>query len=391
MTGRRRRQARAQGSGCRARAPVRRPRGHTERVRSSTRAKRRPIGRWRCRGRNDHCAPSPSWPAARCRLMAPSRSSRTSPPHSRPSQARSSTATSSPRTCSSSRAPCSLADFGIARYAEATTASNTWKDAWSAPYAAPERWQHQRATGATDVYSLGVMAHEILSGAWPFAGPDRADFRDQHLGDDPPALTRRPGRLASLVTECLFKDPGARPTAANVLARLGRVSATPSRGAAALQAANAAAQSARAEEQAHASAAAQAADRHGTLLRAAETSFHVVSEALREAVSENAPAAVIDPGRQPDDWSFKLGSATLGIQPPVQTPSAPWGAWTPPVRGHCPCGHRGQLSARHMGLRRSTPLALVLRCSRRASFAGTKPHSWSVPRSPGGSCTTEPP
>lgn len=176
----------------------------------------------------------------------------------------------------------SLADFGIARYAEATTASNTWKDAWSAPYASPERWQHQRATGATDVYSLGVMAYEMLSGAWPFPGPDRADFRDQHLRQDPPTLSGIPASLAGLVTECMFKEPGARPSAANVLARLGRVSVTPSPGAAALQQANAAALSARAEEQAQASAAAEAAGRRTALITAARTTFSGVCGVLRE-------------------------------------------------------------------------------------------------------------
>jgi serine/threonine-protein kinase len=223
----------------------------------------------------------------------------------------------------------SLADFGIARYAEATTASNTWKDAWSAPYAAPERWQHRRAVSATDVYSLGVMAYEMLAGAWPFPGPARADFRDQHLRDDPTALTGVPMSLAGIVTECLFKDPGARPTAANVLARLARVSAPPSGGAAALQAANAAAQSVRARELAEGSAAADAEDRRAALLPAARSSFSTIASALRDAVIENAPAAVMDPGTRPDDWSFRLGRATLGIDPPSQTSTAPWGHWAP--------------------------------------------------------------
>jgi serine/threonine-protein kinase len=57
-----------------------------------------------------------------------------------------------------------LADFGIARYAQASTAPDTWKFAWTAPYNAPERWRDERATSASDVYSLGVMAYEMLAG-----------------------------------------------------------------------------------------------------------------------------------------------------------------------------------------------------------------------------------
>src|SRR6266581_4091455 len=52
-----------------------------------------------------------------------------------------------------------LADFGISRYAEATTAPDTRKFALSPPNAAPERWRSERATYAADVYAVGVMAY----------------------------------------------------------------------------------------------------------------------------------------------------------------------------------------------------------------------------------------
>src|SRR5699024_7455063 len=65
-----------------------------------------------------------------------------------------------------------LADFGIARYAEATTSPDTRKFALSPLYAAPERWKGERATTATDIYSLGVIAYELLSGEVPFTGKD---------------------------------------------------------------------------------------------------------------------------------------------------------------------------------------------------------------------------
>jgi serine/threonine-protein kinase len=44
-----------------------------------------------------------------------------------------------------------LADFGISRYAEASTAPDTQKYALSPPYAAPERWRNERATSAADI------------------------------------------------------------------------------------------------------------------------------------------------------------------------------------------------------------------------------------------------
>ncbi len=82
-----------------------------------------------------------------------------------------------------------LADFGIARYAEATTAPDTRKHSFSLPYAAPEQWRMERATPATDVYAFGVTAFELLQGHRPFAGPD---FREQHLASGRATCSSQP-------------------------------------------------------------------------------------------------------------------------------------------------------------------------------------------------------
>ncbi|MDL5206369.1 protein kinase [Streptomyces sp. ALI-76-A] len=92
-----------------------------------------------------------------------------------------------------------LADFGIARYAEATTAQHTYKGAGSLPYMAPEVWKYQRATGATDIYALGVLAYELLEGTRPFTGPAEHDYQEQHLHGTPPPLTTAPPLLAALI------------------------------------------------------------------------------------------------------------------------------------------------------------------------------------------------
>ena len=51
-----------------------------------------------------------------------------------------------------------LADFGIARYADASTAADTRKFSMTPPYASPEQWRGERATHATDVYAFGIIA-----------------------------------------------------------------------------------------------------------------------------------------------------------------------------------------------------------------------------------------
>jgi eukaryotic-like serine/threonine-protein kinase len=113
-----------------------------------------------------------------------------------------------------------LADFGIARYAEATTAIDTHKYSFTPLYAAPEQWRSERATPATDIYAFGIIGYEILSGNRPFSGHSEHELRNQHLHTNPPALSGTPSSISALIFECLYKSAEARPTAANLLARL---------------------------------------------------------------------------------------------------------------------------------------------------------------------------
>jgi len=224
-----------------------------------------------------------------------------------------------------------LADFGIARYAEASTSPDTRKMAMSPPYAAPERWRFERATSAADVYSLGVIAHELLTGERPFAGPGWDDFRDQHLHLDAPEVTAVSAPLAALIAECLWKAPGSRPAPRNLLGRLERTLKPSSPGAARLQAAHAAQVEAEARAQAVASSAASEAERRGALFGVAAASLKVITERLRRGVLDNAPSAVPDPDSSADDWALKLGSGSIGIDPPGRTAPDPWGHphWAP--------------------------------------------------------------
>jgi eukaryotic-like serine/threonine-protein kinase len=132
-----------------------------------------------------------------------------------------------------------LADFGISRYAEATTAADTRKYALSPPYAAPERWRGERATIAADVYAVGIIAYELLSDSIPYLGPGVEEFREQHLHGEPRPLDYLPASLGALVEERLYKAPEARPSPRNLLARLRRFAASPPpAGLASLQEAN---------------------------------------------------------------------------------------------------------------------------------------------------------
>jgi serine/threonine-protein kinase len=210
-----------------------------------------------------------------------------------------------------------LADFGIARYAEATTAPDTRKRSFSYPYAAPEQWRHERATPATDVYAFGITMFELLQGRRPFLGPQEEDYAEQHLSQKPPSLVEFPPSIVSLVTECLYKEPKARPTAANILARLRRSQQPFSLAAAKLQVANQIIIDKQAQVGAIASVQKSIEEQRKGILNIAQQSLEAILESLAEQILEAAPAAIVT--RLPSP-TIRLGDGWLFTDP---TKSAP--------------------------------------------------------------------
>lgn len=224
-----------------------------------------------------------------------------------------------------------LADFGISRYAESTTAPDTRKYAMTPLYTAPERWRNDRATSATDVYAIGVVAYEILSGSPPFNGPATHDFREQHLTDTPPHLASVPAGLASLIEECLYKSPQARPGAANLVKRLQRAAEQDhSTGLAALQEANRAEAIRLGESSRLESAAQSEGERRSGLLQAATSSWTRIADTLKDTLTNAAPTAAIRPKRD-GGWTMTLKDAELEFTEPSQTTQSPWGTWKLPA------------------------------------------------------------
>jgi serine/threonine-protein kinase len=105
-----------------------------------------------------------------------------------------------------------IADFGIARFIENSTSTNTLKDCLSPYYAAPEQWRFERSTHATDIYAIGCIAFCLLSGAPPF----KNDPQYKHQNTPIPSLNCSDPRLYTLLNMCLRKIADSRPSLVRV-------------------------------------------------------------------------------------------------------------------------------------------------------------------------------
>lgn len=112
-----------------------------------------------------------------------------------------------------------ITDFGIARFAEDAASSVTvpGKIIGTADYLAPERALGRPAQPSSDVYSLGCVLYELLTGRPPFSGATSLAVVQQHVGATPAPPDRlRPGipqPLCDYMLHMLAKDPAHRPTA----------------------------------------------------------------------------------------------------------------------------------------------------------------------------------
>ncbi|MFF3565357.1 serine/threonine-protein kinase [Streptomyces sp. NPDC002574] len=115
-----------------------------------------------------------------------------------------------------------IADFGIARFTdEASRAlTATGRVMGSSGYLAPERALGRPAEPASDVYALGCVLYELLTGRPPFVGESALAVIHQHV-DAAPVPVRQlnpavPGALADYILSLLAKEPGQRPTAEQI-------------------------------------------------------------------------------------------------------------------------------------------------------------------------------
>jgi hypothetical protein len=112
-----------------------------------------------------------------------------------------------------------VTDFGIARLADQVPLTQTGQVMGTAQYLAPEQATGQTATGSSDIYSLGVIGYECLTGHRPFSGESQIAIALAQVNDAPPPLPESlPTPVRALLMSMLAKDPKNRPANAIKLA-----------------------------------------------------------------------------------------------------------------------------------------------------------------------------
>ena len=112
-----------------------------------------------------------------------------------------------------------LTDFGISRLVNAAPLTQTGQLLGTAQYLSPEQVMGQSATASSDIYALGVVGHEMLTGQRPFDGDTIVATAMSHINQPPPQLPDTvPAGIRNVISAALAKDPADRPATAAAMA-----------------------------------------------------------------------------------------------------------------------------------------------------------------------------
>src|SRR4029079_8531594 len=119
-----------------------------------------------------------------------------------------------------------VTDFGIARAVSEASMTVTGTTLGSVHYFSPEQARGDEVTGQSDVYALGIVLYEMLTGRRPFEGDSAAGVALKRLSEDPVPPTEHgpvPPGLSAIVMHALERDPAKRYPDAGAFAEALRV------------------------------------------------------------------------------------------------------------------------------------------------------------------------
>jgi hypothetical protein len=117
-----------------------------------------------------------------------------------------------------------VTDFGIALVTSRPARELVGSTSGTPHYMSPEQSLGEQVDGRSDVYALGVVLYEMLTGTLPFSGRNGTEVIAKHISAPIPKVSERepetPVALVRLVDHMLAKDPATRPTAAELVKAL---------------------------------------------------------------------------------------------------------------------------------------------------------------------------
>lgn len=115
--------------------------------------------------------------------------------------------------------PAKVTDFGLARAASEVSMSSTGNMLGTVAYIAPEIATTAEADARSDIYSVGIMLYEMLTGQVPWAGESPLQIASHHVSDDVPSPSAAqpwiPREIDDLVAALTARDPANRPADAS--------------------------------------------------------------------------------------------------------------------------------------------------------------------------------
>ena len=127
--------------------------------------------------------------------------------------------------------PAKVTDFGLARAASEVSMSSTGNMLGTVAYIAPEIATTGVADARSDIYSVGIMLYEMLTGSVPWAGESPLQIATHHVSDDIPSPSEAqpwiPREIDDLVAALTARDPASRPAdASDAIDLVARAAAT---------------------------------------------------------------------------------------------------------------------------------------------------------------------